>query len=119
MLSLPLMARPNSIIAIGKNEHRPDYDFGDGVTLQAYELEDGAGSTVVIPSPAGEVDMTFDVKREGQAITVEQRGALKRWQLLLAGATSIASVEDGVAERTPHGMRITPAHASRRLTIAL
>src|SRR6185436_2489077 len=41
VLSLPLLVRPNSIIAVGNQGDRPDYDYGEGVTLQVYELADG------------------------------------------------------------------------------
>jgi hypothetical protein len=38
MLSLPLVARPGAVIAVGSPADRPDYDYGDGVTLQIYQL---------------------------------------------------------------------------------
>ena len=41
-LSLPLLVRPNSIIPVGANDERPDYDFADGVTFHVFELQDGA-----------------------------------------------------------------------------
>ena len=31
--SLPLFVRQNSILALGANDQRPDYDFADGVEL--------------------------------------------------------------------------------------
>ena len=31
-LSLPLMVRPNTVLPVGANEDRPDYDYADGVT---------------------------------------------------------------------------------------
>lgn len=40
-LSLPLMARPNTIIPIGTNEQRPDYDYA-GVTFHVFELQDNS-----------------------------------------------------------------------------
>ena len=44
-LSLPLLARPNSIIAVGATDDRPDYDFADGVTFHVFEIQDGATLT--------------------------------------------------------------------------
>jgi alpha-D-xyloside xylohydrolase len=113
------MVRPNSVIAVGSHEERPDYDFGDGVTLRLYELEDGSHITAVIPSADGGVDVTFEVRRERHVITVERHGAAKRWQLLLVGAGAIASVEGGVAESGAQGVLVTPMRDADRLEIAL
>jgi alpha-D-xyloside xylohydrolase len=117
--SVPLMVRPNSIIPVGGSEERPDYDFGDGVTLRIYELADGSHITVVIPSADGGVDVTFEVKREGRTITVERTGAVKRWQLLLVGIQAVASVEGGAAESSAQGALVRPMHDAGRLEIAL
>jgi alpha-D-xyloside xylohydrolase len=117
--SLPLMVRPNSVIAAGSHEERPDYDYGDGVTLQIYELADGQHITTVVPSTAGSVDVMFEVKREGRTITVEGYGTAKRWQLLLVGIEAVASVEGGAAESSPRGVLVTPAHDADCLEITL
>jgi alpha-D-xyloside xylohydrolase len=117
--SLPLMVRPNSIIAVGSHEDRPDYDYGDGVTLQVYELADGEHATAVIPSLAGAVDATFKVKREGRTITVEWHGLSKRWQLLLVGSKSVAFAEGGTLQGSPKGVLVTPTHDADSLRIVL
>ena len=36
------MVPANTIIAVGTDETRPDYDFADDVTLHAFALEEGA-----------------------------------------------------------------------------
>jgi alpha-D-xyloside xylohydrolase len=118
-LSLPLMVRPNSIVAVGACEDRPDYDYGDGVTLQVYEMADGGHATAVIPSVSGGVDVTFEVKRQGDTITVERQGAVKRWQVLLINVPSAASVEGGTASASPQGVLVTPAGDANRLKISL
>jgi alpha-D-xyloside xylohydrolase len=118
-MSLPLMVRPNSVIAVGSHEDRPDYDYGDGVALQVYELANGEHATVVIPSIAGNMDVTFEVKHEGRTITVERQGLSKRWQLLLVGIESIASIEGGTVEGSPKGVLVTPANDADCLSISL
>jgi alpha-D-xyloside xylohydrolase len=118
--SIPLLVRPNSVIAVGGSEERPDYDFGDGVTLRVYELADGKRTTAAIPSAdGGMMDVTFEVKREGRTITVERSGAAKRWQLVLVGVEAIASVEGGVAESSPQGVLVRPIRGADRLGISL
>ncbi|MFQ3586803.1 MAG: alpha-xylosidase [Fimbriimonadaceae bacterium] len=36
LLSLPILVRPNTLLPIGARDDRPDYDYADGVTLEAF-----------------------------------------------------------------------------------
>jgi alpha-D-xyloside xylohydrolase len=110
-LSLPLLARPNTIIPVGKHDDRPDYDYADGVTLQVYELAEGRHAPVAIRSMTGEVDVTFEVSRSGKTITITRQGSAKPWQVLLAGVPS-AAVEGGTSEATPQGVLVKAAGGS-------
>ena len=116
-LSLPLLARPNSVMAIGNHDDRPDYDYGDGVTLRVYELTGGAQVSVVIPSQTGDVAATFSIKREDRAITVERQGVAQNWQVLLVNVSAPASVEHGTSAVTPQGLLVTPTGDGRQLNV--
>jgi alpha-D-xyloside xylohydrolase len=118
-MSLPLMVRPNSVIALGNQEDRPDYDYGQDVTLQVYELGEGKQVSLVIPSVKGDMDMKFEIKRESGILTVERQGASKPWKLLLVGIKAVKSVESGTAESTPTGTLVTPSGKANRLSISL
>ena len=118
-MSLPLLVRPNTVIAIGSHEDRPDYDYGDGVTLQVYELEQGKQVSLVIPSVKGDIDTKFVVKRESGTLTVERHGASKPWKLLLVGINSVKSVNGGTVESTPTGTLVTASIKINRLKISL
>ena len=118
-MSLPLMVRPNSVIALGNHDDRPDYDYADSVTLQVYQFEDGSHASVEIPSLTGEIQTTFDVKREGRTIIVERDGKSKEWQLLLVSILAIASVEGATVKKTPQGVIITPIPDTDHLRIML
>jgi alpha-D-xyloside xylohydrolase len=101
-LSLPLLVRPNSIIAMGGNDERPDYDYANGVTLQVYQLEPGKTVTVEIPDQHGQVESVFTVSRRENTMLVERKGSAKAWQVLLVGehaARSQAEMQD-----TPAGI---------------
>jgi alpha-D-xyloside xylohydrolase len=117
--SLPLMVRPNSLIAIGNQDDRPDYDYAEGVTLQVYELEDGKSAIAEIPSLSGEIQTTFSVQRAGHMIQVERKGKRKAWKLLLAGIPAIASVVGGTAETSPQGVMLTCQDETDSLQILL
>ena len=118
-MSLPLMVRPNSVIAVGSHEDRPDYDYSEDVTLQVYELEEGKQVSVVIPPIKGDIDMIFEIKRESGIVTVEQQRASKPWKLVLMGIKTVKSVDGGTAESTAIGTLITPDIKANRLQISL
>jgi alpha-D-xyloside xylohydrolase len=118
-MSLPLMVRPNSVIAVGGRDDRPDYDYADGVTLQVYDLADGGCAVAQVPALAGGVEATFEVRREGRNISVQRDGSSKPWQLVLVGVHSIASVAGGSLESSAHGALVRAAHETDRLDILL
>ena len=70
-LSVPLMVRPGSIVAIGVHDDKPDYDYGDGVELRVYELpENEAVSTVVYGMDQSE-EVKVTALKQGKTITVD------------------------------------------------
>ncbi len=118
-MSFPLMVRPNSVIAMGKNEDRPDYDYGEDVTLRVYELEEGKQVSVVIPSAKGDIDIKFEIKRENGSLAVERQGASKSWKLLLVGIKTVKSIDGGTAESTSIGTLVTANMKANHLKISL
>lgn len=118
-LSLPIMVRPNSVIAMGDREDRPDYDYADGITLQVYELEDGKHITLTVPTTAGGSDATFYLSREGGILTVDRKSSARPWQVLVAGPRTVKAGEDATVEVTPRGTLVTPAPGAVRLQVAL
>jgi alpha-D-xyloside xylohydrolase len=94
-LSTPLLVRPNSIIAVGANNERPDYDYADGVIIRVYQLADGKTATAVIPTIKGEAALTITATRTGNEIKLIADGDTKNWSAQLMGMPSIASVDGG------------------------
>ncbi|MGD0249076.1 MAG: alpha-xylosidase, partial [Candidatus Limnocylindrales bacterium] len=117
--SLPLLVRPGSVVAVGKHEERPDYDFADGVTLRAYELADGAGVTVDVPDLHGETDSSFAVTRAGMTVAAERIAGSKPWRLLLVNVKGAKRAVGGSARATSEGTLVTPAAGASRVEITL
>jgi alpha-D-xyloside xylohydrolase len=116
--SLPLLVRPNSVIPIGASEARADYDYPEGVTLRAYEIEDGALLNVAIPMQDGRPCSTFTLRRVGDEITVTPGSGASDWRLLLVGETA-ASAARGTLEATADGCLVVPATADATLKVTL
>ena len=73
-LSIPLMVRENSIVAIGAHDDRPDYDYADGCELRVYALHDGAKADTVVYGMENIPELTVSVKRQGHTIIVTSDG---------------------------------------------
>lgn len=70
-LHLPLMARANSIVAIGSCDDKPDYDYADGVQLRVYALTDGVTAKTVVYGMAQNEELKVSVIKEGTKITIQ------------------------------------------------
>ena len=107
-LSVPLMARPNSVIAVGGVDDQPSYDFADGVTLHVFEPADGAVLTVVVPDESGSPAATYEMRRAGDEVTVRALHTDKLWSVLLRGVQAAGAVSSGEAQSEALGLRVTP-----------
>ena len=106
-MSLPLLVRPNTIIPVGAQDGRPDYDFAEGVQLQVFALEDGAQTVVNIPDLSGKTGATFTARREGKTVTIQREMETgKQWQVLLVNIHQVEEVSRGEAEGTTKGIQI-------------
>lgn len=72
--SLPLMIRPNTVLALGNNDQKPDYDYADGVSLLVSAFDEGAEAKTEIPDLKGETVMTVTAKRVGDEIHLHVEG---------------------------------------------
>ena len=102
------MVRPNSIIAVGANEQKPDYDFADGVTFHIFELADGATTSARVPTLKGATALTVTANRTGQEIHVQVEGATGPWSVVLRNVAAVESVVGGTAQADAQGTRIIP-----------
>lgn len=107
--SLPLLVRPDTVLAWGAVEDRPDYDWADGVTLRMFELRDGHDSTLVVPAAdagVGARDATFRVTRRADLLTVRTDSALA-WAVEVDGQRVDAAPGSALVE-----VRLAPGAAS-------
>lgn len=115
--SLPLWVRPNSIIPVGADETRPDYDLVDNVTFHVFALTESASTSV--PTLQGDIDVTLRVRRAGQRLEIEAEGVTQPWRVLLRGIDAVAAVSGGHPQATPTGLLLTPDTGARRITVDL
>jgi alpha-D-xyloside xylohydrolase len=116
--SLPLLVRPNSVIAMGDCEARADYDFPSEVTLRAYQIQDGARVTVAVPSQTGEPCSRFELRRDGRRVIVTPDGVPSAWRLLMVGE-AVESATGATIETNHEGSLVVPASPGSAVTVTL
>jgi alpha-D-xyloside xylohydrolase len=118
-LSLPLLVRPNSVIPVGADDSRPDYEYADGVTLHVFELADGATVVTPVPDQQGEPALRVTVTRDGPTIHAHAPGATHPWRVLLRGVRDAQVVDGGTAQADPHGTLVTAQPGATAVTMRL
>ncbi|MFT4260200.1 alpha-xylosidase [Microbacterium sp.] len=84
-LSVPLLARPGTVLPWGAVDDRPDYAWADGVTLRCFELPDGYDAVTTVPGLDGAPSTSFRVRREGARIVAVTTDATACWSLAAGG----------------------------------
>jgi alpha-D-xyloside xylohydrolase len=118
-MSLPLMVRPHSIIAMGRDETRPDYDYADGVTFHVFEPADGSECTAAVVSPEGREEASLSVLREGRTLTMARQGERKPWSVCLRNVPEVSAVEGGSSERRAEGTLILPGKSADTVVVKI
>ncbi|TCN01267.1 alpha-D-xyloside xylohydrolase [Paenibacillus sp. BK033] len=111
--SIPLLVRPNTLLAVGNNNQKPDYDYADNVTLHLFELEDGATAKAVIHDLNGQPQATAKAARTGSTIEISYEGTGKPWQVVLRGIEQAAAVEGADSQQTSEGLKLVPASGQK------
>lgn len=106
-LSIPLMVRPNSIIAVGNQNVKPDYDFADGVTLHVFQLEECRKVTTTIINMAGKSELKVDICADSKIIDITIDGN-KPFSILFRGIFDMKVIEGGSCIVEELGIKIIP-----------
>lgn len=72
--SMPLLARANTILPLGGNEQKPEYDYTKNTTICLICFEDGQERICTIPDLKGNPVVLVHAKREGNIINVWTEG---------------------------------------------
>jgi alpha-D-xyloside xylohydrolase len=106
-MSLPLYVRPNTLLALGANGERPDYDFAEGCELHLFALDDGALASAEIRNLAGLTVLAVKAQRCGDRLTITLDGAPGRRSLILRNLAAAEAIGDGLEVRaTTQGCRM-------------
>lgn len=98
-MSIPLMVKENSIVALGSCDNKPDYDYIDNPELRIYALQDGATATAEIYGMDNTVGLTITATRSGNKITIDVETAkpysIRLMNTKISASTGAFSSVDG------------------------
>ena len=114
-MSLPLMARPNSIIAAGNNENVPDYDYLDGTVLHVFEPGENEPASATIYSVKGKPKGTVQVLRNGDQVSVAVSG-LKNYSIIMRNINHICDLKGAAFEANSMGSKLVPLEGAHNIT---
>jgi len=118
-LSLPLLVRPNTLLATGAVDSRPDYDYAEGTTLELYALDNDGAAKAVISAADGAIAATVTARREAGIVRIEVDGEVRSWRVLLVGCSNVGVGGGARIEPTPRGAIVTPEPGAMRLEVTL
>ncbi|MBC2161721.1 alpha-xylosidase [Listeria booriae] len=74
-MSLPLLAKENSIIVHGAEENHAEYDYAENPTIHIYGFEnDGSEANTIIYQATGQQKATIRVQNKNNEVTVQTEG---------------------------------------------
>ncbi|WP_100407358.1 alpha-xylosidase [Bacillus solitudinis] len=117
--SLPLYIRANTIIAVGQEDTKPDYDYTDGVEFHIFELEDVKTAIAKVYSVDGVESLQFNAERTGNQIVLNLTGESKNWSVILRGIDQVSSVTGASLNREGFGLRLSPDPGQSQINVQL
>jgi len=116
-MSLPLYARPNSLIAWGSSDDRPDYDYADGVEFALCELDDGIEVAASVCDLSGNETLSLSVSRSADVLHVKPSADALAWRLRIAKGMSISSAEGSDLSVARQGIPVIQGKGSATITL--
>ncbi len=115
--SLPLFVKPNTILPLGNNDQRPDYDYLDQVEYHVFALDDTVTINLPVYNVENECEETISLEKTGTSIQVSRQSS-KEASIILRGISAISS-SNVPYETTDLGVKLTIASSTQKIEITL
>jgi len=106
-LSLPLLARPNSILPFGSDRSRSDYDYADGIVFHLFEPEEGGTAVFEACDCRGNSEGKLAVSRKDKKLTLKSENLKKPWSLCLRNIHRVNSISGVTTSDSREGLILT------------
>jgi len=118
-MSLHSWVRPNTIIAVGSVDTRPDYDYSQDVAFHVFQLDDGTCAAAEVPGLDGRNVMIAKASRSGNILKVSVDNADKAWYVVLRNQDAAEVIKGAAAEKSPVGVRIKAEAGMKEIEVRL
>ena len=116
-LSIPMLVRENTIVAVGARDDIADYDYAKDVVLRIYALADGKEASTVVYGVENEIEVKARAIRNGNEIMVTVDSS-KPYKVLLVN-TTVEEVKDALTEEVGRDTCITPNDGIKTLVCTI
>lgn len=84
-MEMPVLAKPNSILAMGNFENQFEYDYAEGADFMICNLEDGKSASTEVYDINAKLVLTLTAERSGDTITITASESGKTFTVSVAG----------------------------------
>ena len=102
--SLPLYVRENTVLPMGKDITRPDYDYADGISLHLFNIKDKAEVTVY--GTDSKAVLNVNVQKNGDTLRIFLDKLPNNAKVVLRNIASVKSVKGAEAESCSLGTQL-------------
>jgi len=115
--SLPLMVRPNSIIAVGQAGDSADYDYSQNVEFHVFELSYNSPVSTKVYDNQGELKIEISVLREDDKISIKVKNEGKDYSIVLNNLWDYKKVDHGQVEESENGVKVIPEKDAEEIVV--
>lgn len=116
---LPLMARPNSILAVGSNDQVPDYDYSQGLTLHVFELSENEPARTMVVNQDGKPFLKATATQTGSNITLELDGKANGLTVVLHNVQQISNLSGAEYHAGKYGLELSVDGSGKKVTFTV
>ena len=89
---LPLMVRPNSIVAVGCNDQVPDYDYSKNLKLHIFQLTENAAAAATVVNQDGTPFLNVTAIRNADDVILKLDGTVNGLSIVLRNIHQISQL---------------------------
>jgi len=116
---IPLFVRQNTLLPVGSQDDRPDYDFMDGLELELFSLADGAEASAVVHAVSGAERARFTATRHGTSVEVRGTAGMDLRVRVRQSEHARVTAGGSLLDSEPRGARFAWPDATKPLQIVL
>jgi len=105
-MTLPLMARENSIIVFGNHDNKAEYNYEESPAVNIFELLEGKTAETSIYDNRGNKAASVTALKEGNKITIKTNGIVGEYKIVLRNIYDVKNVSQGEASKVTEGTLI-------------